>query len=272
MNKNIRVLAIMCSKHRPVMLRNAVLQMLKQSHAVDVAIYINSPYYPSDEKNYADLLDDLVDATQRKVLISYGASFDQHRNYLNALNLIDLDDYDLFLKIDDDDVYRLDYVNNIVTSFSQNGWDFSGEHALGLINGSNWSPGAELKNMGQSETEQCMGVPATWAFSRAAIECIIQLTNDHDSFEDGLWKAALEANANIITHHRNLGAQYHNNVHGENISTSAWLKQDVQPSIPALQLTSAQGFKLGLRLLKDSIPGLPGSVYRKIIGFIFKKR
>lgn len=262
-----RVLAFMCSRHRPLMLRHAILQMMVQSYPVDLVIYINSDEINENDytTNYQDLISDLIDTADQKIRAKFGQSSHQHLNYLQALSLANLEDYDLFLKIDDDDVYRRSYVEDIVKSYEKNHWDLSGEHSVGTINGLYWKPRHTLKNMGSEPHQICCGMAASWAFSRAAIKTIANLEYNPSWFEDRLWKHHLESSPDFKLHCRgDAPKNYRYNVHGENTSSSTWLeKRDPQDSPQTL--TSFQAVRMSVNLIKQALPLLPGDLYRKLV-------
>ena len=66
---------------------------------------------------YRDLIND-------RLFLSYGKKLHQHINHMEAVKKINIEDYDLFLKIDDNDIYRRHYVKHIVSDFEENKWNF----------------------------------------------------------------------------------------------------------------------------------------------------
>lgn len=269
-----RVLAFMCSRHRPLMLRHVVMQMAMQTYPVDFVIYLNSEHYPDLDRDYTELLSDISLPDGRKLLTTYGPSFDLHKNQLKAISLVDIADYDLFLKIDDDDVYRSHYVADLVSDYEENQWDFAGEHSLGMLNGARWKADQIQKNMGLVDDEKCVGMPPSWAFSRKAMDVVTKLETKPEWFEDRHWKFQLAKLADIKSSHRKDTGNFHYNVHGGNISTSSWLQadkpadteqaKDQRVDHSPLQLTPYQGFKLAIRLLRDSLPQLVRQLFQRM--------
>ncbi len=257
-----KTLAFMCSRHRPLMLRHAILQMAVQTVPVDLAIYINS----NEEENtdYTDLISDISSINNQKVFVSFGPSFHQHINHFSAIDQVNIGDYDLFLKIDDDDIYRRNYVEDTVKDFELNNWDFSGEHCYGGINGYKWKVDYFIKNMGLQEGEKCCGIAATWAFSKEAVKAISKVDPYSPWFEDRLWKFHLEHHTELKLYCRNNNNHnYHQNVHGKNTSTDGWLEENIasQPK----QMTSFQAIRTSAHLLKQALPLLPADLLRKIM-------
>ncbi len=257
----------MCSRHRPLMLRHAVLQMIVQSYPVDLFIYINSDEKDGDDytTDYQDLISDLIETSNRQIAVKFGQSSHQHLNHLGALAQANLEDYDLFLKIDDDDVYRRTYVENIVEDFEKNHWDLSGEHSVGTINGIYWKPHHTMENMGLEQDEMCCGMGSTWAFSRAAINAIVNLELNPCWFEDRLWKHHLENNPDFTLHCRGDTPQnYHYHIHGENTSSGHWLESRNSETF-APTLTSFQAIRMSIELTRKALPLLPGDLYTKLV-------
>ncbi len=262
-----RVLAFLCTRHRPLMLRHAVLQLAAQSHPVDISIYINSDREDQGTAScdYSDLVSDLMLAGGPSIQVSFGRSFHQHINHMKALEAVDISAYDLFLKIDDDDIYRRTYVEEVVRNHEQHQWDLSGEHSLGCINGIRWKPGQVLRKMGTESGETCTGMAASWAFSRRAIKSIMELEPNPLWYEDRLWKHHLEKIAGMKLHCRGDSAgNYHYHIHGQNTSSSDWLEENPPVGETTRILTSFQAVRTSLSLLRQAIPLLPGDIYHRL--------
>lgn len=219
----VSALAFTCTRDRPFFVRCCILQMQQQSYPVDHVVYINHPDAESktEHYNYISLLHDL--APQRGSLtICYGRSGTQQFNFMQALTLAKQDDYELFLKIDDDDIYRRHYVRNVVSDFLKNDWDFSGTHSQGLIDGPKWGPQNRVNQLGMEPEDIRLGVPEmmanSYVLSRKAVNLIKKIPADIDCNEDILWRRKLIADKTINTHIRqHSGMSYH--LHGKNIST-----------------------------------------------------
>ena len=217
------MLAFTCTMGRPFFIRCCVLQMQQQTYPVDHVIYVNHPDAQdrSDLYNYTSLLDDIA-PQQGTITIRYGRSGTQQFNHLQALALAAHDDYDLFLKIDDDDVYRRNYVRNVALDQQKNGWDFSGAHSQGLIDGPKWGQRNCVSQLGMEPEDIRLGViemmPSSYAFSRKALNVIKEIPTDIDKNEDILWRRKLTSDEGIKVHFReHSGMAYH--LHGKNVST-----------------------------------------------------
>ena len=104
-----RVLAFTCSRERPFFLRHCILQMQCQSSPVDHAIYLNGG--EDTRELYRDL-------QSPHLFLHFGPPATQHDNYVHALSILAHQGYDLFCKIDDDDIYETTYIEGVVNDFS----------------------------------------------------------------------------------------------------------------------------------------------------------
>lgn len=210
------------------MLRHCIMQMQRQSFPLDHVIYVNSINEPGSEyiaDNYSGLLEDLLEGTQGSLKIGYGKTLSFHENYTAALSLANINNYDLFLKIDDDDIYRQNYVEDVVRDFVSRKWDYSGAVSAGLLVGHKWEPHCVLAGLGLGEMDRELKVPdlmpSTAAFSRKAIKAILSL-EAVDGFEDVHWRRHLARRLEIVMAQRE-DKNFVYNVHGDNVSTGTWL-------------------------------------------------
>lgn len=224
----MRVLAMTCSTRRPVLLRHCLLQMQVQTVAVDHAVYINAA---ADDDYaaclYEDLLADIRPHATRRLWVAQGPTLSQHRNHMAALTLAPWRDYDLVLKIDDDDIYRANYVADCVADFEAHRWDLSGSHSEGLINGHRWHAQTRLTDLGmQAEDIRC-GVPkmmpSTYAFSAKGIAFIHDVFDDIHGWEDARWRQAIARDPALRVHVRER-SNFTFNVHGANVSVANHLE------------------------------------------------
>ncbi len=223
-----RVLAFTSSRHRPILLRHCIMQMQRQSYPVDHVIYVNSTERETDAHtalDYGILLEDLCHNRER-LKIAYGPSGTPHQNHLKAIGLAQIDHYDLFLKVDDDDVYLQDYVLGVVRDFERHSWDYCGGPSRGHLNGFRWKPNGVLTGLGLAEGEKKLGIPdimpPTLALSQRALRSLT-LIKDNGKFEDSQWRRHLvQVPGMIMTSRDEQHFIYH--IHGENISTGSWYK------------------------------------------------
>lgn len=226
---NVRVLAFTCSRHRPLMLRHCIMQMQRQSYPVDHVIYVNSSEEPGENYttlHYQMLLRDVCHNSTAVTRIAYGPSGTYHQNYCNALKLARIDDYDLFLKVDDDDIYLKDYVLGVVRDFAKHRWDYSGAASRGHLNGCRWRPNTILTGLGLADDDTNIGIPdfmpPTIALSRRAISALRTL-EDCGIFEDIQWRRHLSQVPGFVMAFRK-DRNFIYNIHGDNASTGAHLE------------------------------------------------
>lgn len=83
--------------------------------------------YLVDRSVYIKVRQTLVRCTKTcpPLVLDYGPTKTQHLNAVAAITDASYRHYDLFSKIDDDDVYRADYVAGVVADFEEHRWDYS---------------------------------------------------------------------------------------------------------------------------------------------------
>ncbi|MDC0036994.1 hypothetical protein OAJ27_01960 [bacterium] len=221
MSPQPKVLVFTASAKRPIYLRHCLLQMQQQTYPLDHAVYLNSPEYKSpdtDPHNYMSLVDDIVITKGKKIHIGYGPTASHHKNHMAALTLVNWEDYDLFFKVDDDDVYRSTYIQDAVTHFQEHQWDFSGEISHGHILKDSWNKTVHIGKIKQSKkntVEKNFLAPA-FSFSKKSMKMIMGIKNISGP-EDVVWNKYLQEAKNIKTMVRpDLNFTYH--IHDNNIS------------------------------------------------------
>lgn len=226
----VRVLAFCCSRYRPLMVRHAIMQMQRQSYPVHLALYMNSSEDDGADHTiirYGALLEDARAPDRGRVTIGYGPSRPYHGNYVACLGLINVDDYDLFLKIDDDDIYYRHYAEHVVADFVANRWDYSGTHSDGVINGRRWHPNYKRTDLGfdfvDLELRAPIVMPPTLALSRKAIKSILSIT-DSGEIEDIQWRRFVASQPDLVKATRS-DSNFVYNVHGGNASTGGALRK-----------------------------------------------
>jgi hypothetical protein len=146
---------------------------------------------------------------------------------MRSLGLANLDDYDLFLKVDDDDIYLRSYVAEVVADFVANRWDFSGTHSHGLLNGRRWLPEYRQEDLGVEFEDLELQVPCimppTIALSRRALDVALA-SEDQGLFDDIQWRRAIARRRELVMAHRS-DRNFVYNIHGENASTGSWLRK-----------------------------------------------
>jgi len=205
------------------------MQMQRQTYPTDHVIYVNSPDHSLEDSttlNYGVLLEDLASNSASLLKIRYGPTLTPLGNYLAALSQIALDRYDLFLKIDDDDIYLHDYVLNVVNDYESRRWDYSGSSSNGHLNGHRWRHNVVLASLGLSDEEHQLGIPdvmpSSLALSRRAVGRIFNL-DDNGDWEDVQWRVHLARTPGIkMSVRKDSGFIY--NIHGDNVSTGHFIE------------------------------------------------
>jgi hypothetical protein len=144
----------------------------------------------------------------------------------SLLRMVDIDDYDLFFKIDDDDISLRSYVEDVVDDFVVNRWDYSGTCSHGLLNGHRWSPQQIWRHLGLTQEDLDLRIPGfmppSAAFSRKAIRAILQAPGS-DLIEDIHWRRLLARTPDLVLALRD-DRNFVYNIHGGNMSTGSRLE------------------------------------------------
>jgi hypothetical protein len=148
-----------------------------------------------------------------------------HFNNMAAIKAVDdYESYDLFIKMDDDDVYKQNYVYNIMSFFTNNpDVDIVSSEVKLQLNGTDVYL-ANAKNLGGNGKVDYK-MPMTFAFNKKALDAIINLEEKHLVGGDdmtwrmiwdahGLKHAPVDNSEEIIWH-----------IHGKNVSTASFLKE-----------------------------------------------
>jgi hypothetical protein len=154
--------------------------MRSQTYPVDHSIYLNG------EEDTRELYDDL---RSPHLFLQFGPTATQHDNHVHSLTKVPYQSYDLFCKIDDDDIYRTDYIEGVVADYLRHRWDYSGSYSDGIIKGRRWLRQERWRSLGLTDFDRRLGVvevmPPTVAFSRPGIKCILHLAATPGSFDSG---------------------------------------------------------------------------------------
>jgi hypothetical protein len=219
----MKILLFTPSKHRPLFSRLCLLQMQNQTYPHTHCIFLNTDTPDDTTHNYTDILNDIQIKTNNEVQLAFGRSGDQHQNHMTAITLEkNWEDFDLFLKIDDDDIYTKTYIEDVVNSYKKHQWDFSGTKSEGYINDIQYHSNIHISDLGLSDEEIALGVPklmpSTFAFTKKAIQKLMNIPAIK-GWEDIAWRKLMVTNPEIKVHVRE-HSNYTYNVHGKNVSTS----------------------------------------------------
>jgi len=212
----MKVLVFTSSYNRPYMLRQCVLSVKNQS-VKDITHAINIT-----SENPLDALTLINDLVTDDVIITKNNH--THFNNMAAIKAVeDYECYDVFIKMDDDDIYKSNYVKNILTFFETHpDVDIVSSEIAFQINGTEVYL-ANAKSLG-GNTDVDYKMPMTFAFNKKALDAIINLEEKDMLANDDLtwrmmWRAyglrhAVVNNAEEIIWH----------IHGKNDSTASFLK------------------------------------------------
>lgn len=220
----MKALIFTCSYNRPHMLRQCMLNAKNQSYQ-DYVHAVNIVSDGGKDQNFLPLYDDLLDD---KLIVNKGNNNFIHINEMIAIKSVrDYDKYDLFVKMDDDDVYKKDYVKNIVEMFQANpDVDIVSTKVNHQLNGIQLITNTHgYDNLGGNPNNSTYHMPMTFAFNKKAFDCIDSATPNEINWNDDLmWRYKWEgANLKHMAVDNREQVIWH--IHGKNISTSNFLRQ-----------------------------------------------
>lgn len=220
----MKVLIFTSSYNRPHMLRQCILNVKNQTyknvfHAMNVVSDVD------DWQNYLPLIDDIYSG--RKMHIIHSTNSHTHFNNMLAIRaLMDYNEYDVFIKMDDDDIYKAPYVENIVKMFQEDPTiDIVSSQIKYQLNGYKVYKGEEpYDNLGGNPGNSDYHMPMTFAFNRRALDVIKDLEQkDVFGHDDMMWRMHWEAHGlKHATVDNTEEVIWH--VHGKNVSTSDFIE------------------------------------------------
>ena len=217
----MKVLIFTCSYNRPYMLRQCILNAKNQSYQ-DIIHSVNIVSDGGNDQNFSPLYDDLLDD---KLIITKSENKYIHFNEMLAIkNVPNYEEYDIFIKMDDDDIYKKDYVKNVVETFTNNP-DISttSSRISTQLNGIFMFTDRNYDNLGGNPNNSNYHMPMTFAFNKKGLECILNIPNEEVGWNDDmLWRIHWEKEGlrHFSTDNKNNVIW---NIHGNNISTSNFL-------------------------------------------------
>jgi hypothetical protein len=131
--------------------------------------------------------------------------------------------------MDDDDIYKKDYIQNIVNFFKTNSnIDITSSKIKYQLNGNKLTTRGKnilYDNLGGNPGDSTYRMPITFAFNKKALDCIINLTAaDVNGHDDLMWRTVWEKKG---LNHLEMKNEDHLiwNIHGNNASISAFLEK-----------------------------------------------
>jgi hypothetical protein len=216
--KKLKVLCFTPSYNRHKMIRGCIKDINDQTYK-NIHHSVNITY----DKNYNNLKIIYDDLNNSNLTIQYNKNSNQQENYMNCFKNINIDDFDLFIKIDDDEIYKKNYIKTIINFFNKNkNVDIISSPFKYQLNGNKVIKN-KWNNLGDNKKEYHLHMASTLAFNRKALDLIISLkTNNYeDSAWDKIWIKnklkfdTVDNTENVIWY-----------IHGKNISTSSFLKKE----------------------------------------------
>lgn len=211
------------------MMRQSILSALNQTHkdfTYAVGIKRDRDTITTDfTPLYSDLMhDDRLVITVRENH-TYGFS---HFNNMDTIRSVpDYESYDLFIKMDDDDIYKSHYVENIVKVFTENpDVDAVSTKIRYQLNGSTlYKAETGYDNLGGNPNNSTYHMPMTFAFNKRGFDSIKNLTpGDVSGHDDMMWRIAWEKDG---LKHMAVSNEDEIiwNIHGGNASVAGFLRQ-----------------------------------------------
>lgn len=217
----MKALVFTSSYNRTAMLRGCVQDFLNQSYE-DCVYSLNIACDADKIDNVLPLYDDLAD---ERVHICVTTNVPIHFNHMNAIkNIPNWEDYDVFIKMDDDDFYKKNYVRNIVKLFVKNpDVDITSTKIKYQLNGNSLFGNPNLyDNLGGNGSINSH-MPMTLAFNKKALDLIMKITGVPHNNDDMLWRRTWEA-AGLAHKGVDNSKEIIWHIHGKNVSTSNFLQ------------------------------------------------
>jgi hypothetical protein len=171
----------------------------------------------SEIANYECLIDDILDD---RFLVRYNKNSSSLGRYMTALSQSP-EPYDIYIKIDDDDIHKKEYVKTIVEYFETHSCDVLSSHISSQLNNYFLSKG-NYKSLGGHYPNNNYLMPMTFAFSHKAYQILLDIKDDYNH-DDLQWRDAwskcgltddnVDNSNNIIWH-----------IHGKNASVGEWFR------------------------------------------------
>lgn len=220
----MKVMVFTSSYKRPHMLRQCILNSKNQTykkfkHVINITLPVD------DLQNYLPIIDDIY--VPGKMHIIHSKNSHTHFNNMTAIKSIQgFNDYDVFIKMDDDDIYKASYVENIVKMFEEDDTiDVVSSQITYLLNGHKLYKGEKpYDSLGGNPGDSDYHMPMTFAFNKKAFNAIKDLRQeDVVGHDDMMWRMHWEA-------HKLKHATVDNtdeviwHIHGKNVSTSDFIE------------------------------------------------
>jgi len=229
--KNCKLLCFTNSYRRPYYLYNTINSILNQKYKKFDYVVGISIDHNEEKEHYNYLLSDFL--LDNRLKIFFHSNLDQHNNYLYPIRQTDYSSYNLFAKIDDDDIYKTAYLDQTINIFKKSNADIISSNIQYEINNEKIYHGV-FDNVGgywtgDLDSDVKFGMPFSYVFNLKCLNVLLKTTMEElrsiHPFEDPGWRTKWRQ-AGIKSHvvQDSDLAIYH--IHGKNISSSKWLIDD----------------------------------------------
>lgn len=227
----MKILCFTTSFKRPYHLYHKISAILNQTYSdIHYSVNVNIDTI-NTEKKYAQLFQYFTRDPRLK--IQYNHNSNQQINYLRAINGFGDMEFDLYFKIDDDDIYQPDYIEKSIKLFEESHCDILSYSKVSNINGGNIqdNPMSSIGVwQGDKNSDIKFGMSATYIFNKKACDIIKNITNMDVKkihlFEDAAWRTFWRKN-NIVSHvAEDTENLFTYNIHNSNTSSTFLLKEE----------------------------------------------
>lgn len=227
----MKILCFTTSYRRPYYIYNIINNILNQSYKnIEYCININLDKL-QDIDIYKNFLLDFIDDKRLKII--FNKNDHQQINYTKAITGFGHSNYDLFLKIDDDDIYKKHYIEKSIELFNKSSCDIISYVSNSHIN-NNYLKNSKINSIGvwkpDTESEIQFGMPSTFIFNKKACDIIqnidIKTSNSIHKFEDGAWKTFWRKNKlkSLVIENQDVFVY---NIHNNNVSSKFLLNPEI---------------------------------------------
>lgn len=229
----MKVLVFTSSYHkRTYMLRQSILSALNQTYKDFTYVVSIKRDIDTITTDFTPLYNDLLEDDRLIVNVANNNTYCfSHFNNIDTIKSVeDYDSYDLFIKMDDDDIYKSNYVLNIVNCFKDNPDVGAVSSKINYqLNGSNlYKSETGYDNLGGNPGNSIYHMPMTFAFNKQAFNLIKDLTiSDVSGHDDMMWRIAWESNG-IKSISVNNEDEIIWNIHGGNASVGGFLRKEIE--------------------------------------------
>jgi hypothetical protein len=187
----MKTLCFTTSYNRPYFIYNTINNILNQSYKIFdycINIGLNHTDHKSD---YEWLLKDFKDDPRLKIV--YNINDHQQINYMNSMIPALSTEYDLFVKVDDDDIYHKNYLEQSLKYFETNNCDILSFTCKHHINNNKIKDQiSSIGNWHMDNHHIKFGMPPTFIFNKKAFDIIKNITVEQSKkihpFEDAAWR------------------------------------------------------------------------------------